>query len=838
MVTPIYSSMRKLSLFFLIICCSLLGWSQDVLYVDLNASGTADGSSWTNAFTSFDSAIAHYSTGDSIFMAAGTYKPPNTGTNSHYALPNGAKIFGGFAGTENSIGQRDINANKSFFDGDIGTNGTASDNARKVLYVTNNTSQIVVDGFTIRNGYAYTIGGSITVGGGGARVSSGKVRFENCEFSDNYTYMRGGALAIYGSSSKVELVNCVFKNNLSKTGTSSGLGGAIFCNAGSLFISACEFTSNTARQGGAIASFQPNIFIDQSIFSGNEAASGRGGAIDNGSESALYIYNSLFVGNYANTTGAAVYTSTTLNTKTIRYAGCTFAHNYNNSGSTNYAVYASDYTSVTNCILWGNRATKQLFNLPPAIEPNIISCLMEDTISNGTSMYYSDPLFVNPGSASSAPFELGSYSYKLSSKSEAVNNGDDDYVYLNYELALGGTDRTIGSATDIGAYESPYISYTIEPLLADSNAGSLSGGGSYLKDSTATLSASPSSSCYSFLYWKESDTVYSSNSSINILVTGDRTFTAYFDQLQDTVELTASPIMGGTTEGSGYYGCSIDSVRSLIAVPSPCYEFVEWTKDGVKISEEDTLMTNVTDNLSLVAHFKYAEYTISAQANVAAGGTVTGGGNYKCDSSTTLSAKRNSCYDFVSWTEGGVVLSTDTFLNLKMSSDRQIVANFKVKSYAINVVVDPVIGGSVTGDGNADCGSTVKLVASRKSNYIFTGWEENGSVFSTNEVYQFTASEDRNLKATFSFTGNSASLEDQPVLAYPNPVKDVVTVESGQVVLKSVSLFDVSGKEVMAKSFEIEGKQAKLNLEDLNPGVYYLKVQLEDRLINIKLFKV
>lgn len=814
----------------LVLCVG--SFAQSRLYVASDATGAANGTSWANAYTSLDTAFAYFQNGDTIWVKNGTYKPVG-GTNSDFQPPNGSILYGGFSGTETSINDRVV-GEMSNLDGDIGTNGVSSDNCRRVLYFTNNTSEIVLDGFRIRNGYAYTIGGSITVGGAGARISQGRVRFENCEFSDNYTYMRGGAVAIYGSSSRVKFINCTFKNNLANTSTSSAMGGAIFCNAGILTIEGCDFRSNTARRGGAISSFQPTINIDRTTFSGNEATSSYGGAIDNGSESSLSVYNSLFVGNVASTTGAAIYTSTTLNTELQKYVNCTFAHNYNGSGSSGYAVYTSDNTTVSNCILWGNRGVKQMFNLPPAISPTVKNCILEDdTISNGTNIYYGDPQFTNPGAASSTPFELGAFDYTVSSSSEAVNNGDNNSVNSLYTNDVAGTNRTIGSTADIGAYESPYENFTLQLTSNYDDVGTLFGAGSYLKDSIANVDVTLPDYCYTFLRWEEADTTLSTNKSLSLKMSSSRTIKAIWLLRNTTITLTSNPPGAGTLTGGGTFVCSESASREFSAVASPCYVFEKWTIRDDIVSSNPTFGILIFEDIELVAHFKYADYDVEAVPNIAGAGVISGAGTFTCDSTATLVATTDECYEFVNWTEGGIVLSTDTFYIFKVNSDRNIVANYEAKQYAINVVINPVLGGEVSGDGPADCGSTVTLVASRKTNHLFTGWEEDGTVFSTNETYTFEAEEDRNLKANFSFTGSVPSAESMGIVVYPNPVKTSVTVKSKQAQLQAIEMYDIQGK--MSSRTDVNTRVHTLDVSQLVPGVYYMKIYTLNSVVQQKL---
>ncbi|MEQ8705555.1 MAG: LamG-like jellyroll fold domain-containing protein, partial [Phaeodactylibacter sp.] len=90
-----------------------------VLYVDADASGTNDGSSWANAFTDLQDALslaASCPNVEQIWVATGTYKPsayptPCTGCavprDYTFQLQDGISLYGGFAGTETMLSQRD-----------------------------------------------------------------------------------------------------------------------------------------------------------------------------------------------------------------------------------------------------------------------------------------------------------------------------------------------------------------------------------------------------------------------------------------------------------------------------------------------------------------------------------------------------------------------------------------------------------------------------------------------------------------------------------------------------------------------------------------------------------
>ena len=219
-----------------------------------------------------------------------------------------------------------------------------------------------------------------------------------------------------------------------------------------------------------------------------------------------------------------------------------------------------------------------------------------------------------------------------------------------------------------------------------------------------------------------------------------------------TISASASPTAGGSVSGAGQYkdGTSV----TLTATAKSGYTFQNWTENGSVVSTNATYTFTARADRNLVANFKSntpVKYTISASASPAAGGSVSGAGQYEEGQTVTLTATAKSGYTFQNWTENGSVVSTDATYSFTASANRTLVANFELipAKYTISASASPTAGGSVSGAGEYEGGQTVTLTATPTSGYRFVNWTENGSVVSTDATYSFTASANRTLTANF-----------------------------------------------------------------------------------------
>jgi len=249
-----------------------------ILYVDVDATGNDDGSSWTDAYDHLQDALAATVAGDEIRVAEGVYTPAEPGgdRNATFQLATGVTIAGGYAG----VGQpapdlRDIRGHQTILSGDLnGDDGpNFAGNGENSIHVVTGSGcdeTAVLDGFTITDGNA---NGSVwqVSDGGGMYTYAGSPTLINCAFVGNSADLGGGGM--YNREySNPTLVNCLFTGNVSW-----GFGGGGISNQDSSCptLVNCTFSGNSAEHSGtAMYNWNHSVpTLTNSIVWGNTARS-------------------------------------------------------------------------------------------------------------------------------------------------------------------------------------------------------------------------------------------------------------------------------------------------------------------------------------------------------------------------------------------------------------------------------------------------------------------------------------------------------------------------------------------------------------------------------------
>ncbi len=287
------------------VCCPV----SNIIYVNKNASGANDGTSWADAFNYLVDALeeAYFcSNVNEIWVAQGTYYPDEGfgitvgERDASFVITEGLSIYGGFAGGEGSIANRDWENNLTVLSGEIGSIATTGDNSYHVLAYAGGTTASRLDGFTITKGNADTPGPAPhDVGGGLLSFGPGPFTVANCQFVENEAYNDGGAVyTMSGSTPTFE--HCEFTYNYAYNG------GAVFNQfTGPAFIG-CIFENNEAAENsGAVHNYLGTPILTDCTFRENLAGNDGGAIYNHGSN--CPITNCLFEGNNVQDDGGAIY---------------------------------------------------------------------------------------------------------------------------------------------------------------------------------------------------------------------------------------------------------------------------------------------------------------------------------------------------------------------------------------------------------------------------------------------------------------------------------------------------------------------------------------------------
>ena len=374
----------------------------DTVYVKLGSNG--DGSSWDAAFGDIQQAIFAASSDNrnhQIWVAAGTYYGDTT-LPAVVTLASGISLYGGFAGNETSLEARDVATNPTILDGE---------NKKCVIsqsFGFPDAKPVVVDGFTIQNGYA--------ANGAGVNINA-NTTINNCILKNNIANNSG---ALRAESARV--TNSVLVGNES-------YGGDVFYLVGTT-MSDCKIINNVNSKGsGYIIHMRSNSVVDRCLIDGNETQGYVLCDYGNSLISNSQITKCKSRGNYL----IAAFENS-------RIFNCTVADNE----SRYQTVYCFSNTQVLNSIVVGN---KRLDN-SASVGTNgnvMIRYSMIEGGANGEGNV--------DGSKSSAAFtDAAKGDYSLSETSFCINAGTD----VADTLDMLGNERKQSNAVDMGAIESSF----------------------------------------------------------------------------------------------------------------------------------------------------------------------------------------------------------------------------------------------------------------------------------------------------------------------------------------------------------------------------------------------
>ncbi|TVR02297.1 MAG: DUF4214 domain-containing protein, partial [Desulfovibrionales bacterium] len=167
------------------------------------------------------------------------------------------------------------------------------------------------------------------------------------------------------------------------------------------------------------------------------------------------------------------------------------------------------------------------------------------------------------------------------------------------------------------------------------------------------------------------------------------------------------------------------------------------------------------------------------------GGVVTGAGSYEPDAEATVTARPNTGFAFVDWTEDGVRVSSEPSFTLAVPVDRTLTANFMPLqqtgsltvathgSSSVPIMASPAMYAGTTDYTAPDIplGTRITLTApATKGDASFTSWSNCDQMDDTARTCAVTVTANRTVTALYAVSATSGSLR---VVIEPAEIRDI-----------------------------------------------------------------
>jgi hypothetical protein len=425
----------------ILVLCSLpsTAVAAKVMYVDDDAIGANDGSSWSDAYNHLQNALADANSGTKpveIRVAGGVYRPDEGAgvtlgdRKATFQLINGVTVRGGYAGfDEVTPDARDIEAYETVLSGDLNGNDLGSANNAENSYhlVTGSATDetAILDGFTITGGNANGLGPD-SFGGGMYNGPGSSPTLTNCTFSRNVAAGHGAGM-YNDSSCSPTLTDCAFRNN-----SAVGYGGGVYNGNGcSGTLTNCVFTENVANYGGGMRNSTSHPTLTNCTFSENSADYAAG--MNNADGSDATLTNCTFSGNSAETNGGGMLNSYS----SPLVQACTFSSNSaRGDGAGMYNYFENTEPLIRSCIFKGNFAEGDggaMYNRNDTVV-TVQNCLFTGNSSRSGKAVACD----SHGGGHRYPNVVRLINCILWEGGNEIWIGDDSVVWVNYSVIPGG----------------------------------------------------------------------------------------------------------------------------------------------------------------------------------------------------------------------------------------------------------------------------------------------------------------------------------------------------------------------------------------------------------------
>ncbi len=352
--------------------------------------------------------------------------------------------------------------------------------------------------------------------------------------------------------------------------------------------------------------------------------------------------------------------------------------------------------------------------------------------------------------------------------------------------------------------------------------GSAEGYGIYNKYDTCYINITPHTGYQFDALIDNGDTITKQN-QYSFIVLSDRHFKAYLSEIPIYYQITAesNPTPGGIITGTGQY--IENEICTLQITTNSGYIYEGLYENEELVTTETTYSFTADSDRHFIAKFSLQinYYQVTADILPDNAGTISGLGAYQEDDVCNIVVTANEGYCFVALKENGEIVSEEPEYSFVVDTDSHFIAEFTLKELNVSLSANPEEGGSVSGSGTYQYGTTIYAIANPNKDYAFLNWTNNeGTIVSSNPQYVFEVTNDINLIANFMYVDNVLENIDPRFIVYPNPASDFIAIDNYTSNQCDITIYDMLGKVVVKK--QIDSIRNRIYIGNLPNGVYII----------------
>lgn len=809
--------------------------AQTIYYVNQNASGNNDGTTWNDAFTSLSEALDSANTASGvkeIWVAAGTYKPDATGLSTpneatFYLNNDLIHIYGGFSGSETNLTDADPKLNETILSGDLNSDDSGIPSGQNPAYY-DNVYQVVTAEAT--NSFTHnTLSGLIIEGGwavnqkaqGAAVWSTAALTISNCEFRNNYGVIDYSAIYVHSKEGDFIFKESKMYNNY---GGRSLIG----------FTQDQAINSNNQKPNYSYNAFfaYNNVFYDNTaencIIFGNQFHLSNSAPSLSNRDMGCFIYNNTFFGNTLTDTaqGAPI-----------------VLHHQDNTGIYEYIV------DIVGNIFWSNKSKHQAVFIRDDASYGAWTTKLERlyfifNLVEGSHTLTANNLFVddNPWSLANQSFiDYNIYDlYPIFTDSagrdfnitdcnapgvDQVNYRDGSLGAGYYNYDFNGNERIKGLRMDIGAYE-------VQNEFTELN----------VEQNDSTLVATPGHEPYYWYNVTDPQNPIQLPDTVNVIVPpsdGDYAVLAqngdgcsgradinYCSSVQVTLSIAGDSLVangvGGNRftfsfEGDPIQGASNIEKNTIELVGYGTYEVSHFNASGGCTGTTSLEYCGGIDNVNITRNGNVLEASVQDAAQyywllntdtVSTGSASTYDLTGKDDGPYKVFVKENSCEGTSNTIYYCGALPAEFDITLSGEATLTAPSGFNSYRWQLNGVDIP--------------GATQETYTAVESGEYTVIIGMNQNCMGTSNIFDFT------------LTGLNHFSKNIQVNLFPNPARNYFGIQSTHQMQK-LRILDLNGKLILDK--QIQTNSTKVDVNNFSSGVYVVQVVLKDETRFIKFIK-